>query len=332
MPPKPKPAFPNPAVTLPGEADVLANVLADLSDHAAKLVYADWLEEHNDKRGPLLRNFITAYREGKKLPSTKAASASWRDLVGISVIERTHGTPLAPKTDQLLALARPAIIHNLRTGSDKSLAVGASKLGGRPDLPEGTEWPEYDDVPLAFLGQFNLADFRPTPVARELPDSGLLSFFCLHDEDLSPDDFTKGTWRVLHFPDTAELVRHEWHDELDYEAMLLCCRLEFSEGISLPGLHSPWKKELQKIIPNKDDKDHEYENAHDGLLRGDHLLGYPHPLRDDVLGKKTVRHLLTLGDYDEWGWTDGDVLYFTIAEADLKQHRFDRVRFHLEVY
>ena len=47
---------------LPGEADVLANVLADLSDHDAKLVYADWLEERDDRRGPLLRKFVTAYQ------------------------------------------------------------------------------------------------------------------------------------------------------------------------------------------------------------------------------------------------------------------------------
>ena len=45
-----KPAFPKPAAVLPGEAGVLATVLADLSDHDAKLVYADWLQDRGEER------------------------------------------------------------------------------------------------------------------------------------------------------------------------------------------------------------------------------------------------------------------------------------------
>src|SRR4051794_23842402 len=103
----PRPAIPNPAATLPGEADILANVLTNLSDDPAKLVYADWLEEHDDPRGPLLRRFVTAYRGSKKLPQAKSTPQPWRDLVGITLIARLRGTDLAARTDQLLALARP---------------------------------------------------------------------------------------------------------------------------------------------------------------------------------------------------------------------------------
>src|SRR5215475_9549945 len=116
MPTTPQPAFPKPTAVLPGETDILANVLADLSDHDAKLVYADWLEEHDDKRGPLLRKFVTAHRTGKKLP--------------------------APKTDALLAIVQPALTLDYVKAPEKSLAVGRSKFGGQPDLPASAEWPE----------------------------------------------------------------------------------------------------------------------------------------------------------------------------------------------
>src|ERR1700744_4029910 len=95
----PKPALPNPAATLPGEADILANVLTDLSDDHAKLVYADWLEERDDPRGPLLRKFVNAYRAGKKLPSVKSAPKPWCDLVGLTLIAKLRTTVLAPETD-----------------------------------------------------------------------------------------------------------------------------------------------------------------------------------------------------------------------------------------
>src|SRR4051812_45376484 len=128
---KSKPAFPYPAATLPGEADILATVIANLADHDAKLVYADWLEEHGDPRGPLLRNFVTAYRAGKKLPKATAAPAPWRALVGITLLTKIRGTALAPKAEQLLALPMPAISFRSMRAAESRLPIGVSKLGGR---------------------------------------------------------------------------------------------------------------------------------------------------------------------------------------------------------
>ena len=129
--PAPKPAIPNPAATLPGEADILANVVANLADDHAKLVYADWLEDRDDPRGPLLRNFVTAYRAGKKLPAVKSAPQSWRDLVGITLIEQARPA-LARHTDTFLRLARPASTFEATQEPGANLEVGASKLGGLP--------------------------------------------------------------------------------------------------------------------------------------------------------------------------------------------------------
>ena len=34
----------------------------------------------------------------------------------------------------------------------------------------------------------------------------------------------------------------------------------------------------------------------------------------------------------DWGWLDGDVVYFTLPEDDLKQGRFDRVKMTMECF
>jgi hypothetical protein len=63
--------------------------------------------------------------------------------------------------DQLLPLARSTVL--LGVAPAESLALGTSKLGGVPDLPEGVDWPRTDDGLMAFLGQMDLA---------ALPDAG----------------------------------------------------------------------------------------------------------------------------------------------------------------
>jgi uncharacterized protein YwqG len=74
-------------------------------------------------------------------------------------------------------LTLPAIAIEAHAASDDDLPVGASKLGGQPDLPPDTEWPEHNGQPLGFLAQFNLAEVAPYDVESLLPRTGLLSFF-----------------------------------------------------------------------------------------------------------------------------------------------------------
>ncbi len=314
MPAKSQSALPNPAAVLPGEADVLANVLADLSDHDAKLVYADWLEEHDDPRGPLLRKFVTAYRAGKKLPAVKSAPEPWRDLVGITLIEKAQEW-LASHTDKFLRLARPAFRLESSDTPDEDIPIGANKLGGLPDMPVDAEWPEWERGTLSFIGQVNLAGLAPSPVGRELPSVGLLSFF-REEEAIDREDV--GGWRVFHFPDTSRLLRHERPPSLGQWGQPQPQSLTFTETLTLPDFdYSPVSDELGL--------DNDYEEAY-RQLSPEHLehrlLGHAQPIHNDVLAGKDERHLLTVDI--------GNVLYFTIREDDLRQHRFDRTGFEFE--
>lgn len=324
----PKSAFPLPAAALPGEADVLANVLADLSDHDAKLVYADWLEEHGDKRGPLLRTFITAHRAGKKPPKVTDAPKPWQSLLGFPIFARARDTVLEDMLGDVFAVARPAIEYRTRKEAERGIPVGASKFGGRPDLPAGAKWPRFDDRPLSFLGQINLAELAASPVARKLPAAGLLSAFCAYDDDDGNDDFPKGSWRLFHTPDAAKLVRHELDAELPDESRFPSCRVEFAETLSLPAPDSPEGQSL-----NLDDA-HPAEDVYRDIYYNqcsNHLLGHVYPIQG-YNWKKGTRHLLTIDSNDQtgWGFGDGGALYFALSEDALAKKRFDLVKMDMD--
>jgi uncharacterized protein (TIGR02996 family) len=329
----PNTALPAPAAALPGEADILATVVANLADDTAKLVYADWLEERDDLRGPLLRECVTAFRAGKKLPVVKAAPRPWRDLVGITLMKKLVAAKLRPYTDAILRLARPALSFNSVRASEAKLPLGASKLGGWPDVPPGTEWPEFDDCPMRFLAQFNFADLAASLACRDLPASGLLSVFALCDnEEGNPEYDPNGKWRLFYFPDTSALFRHRYDEEAKYDPFFTPCRLTFAETLTVPDPDSPWKKEL-----GFGDDDEAEDNYQELLVEdlgnpGHRLLGYGNGRSNDVHGRKDVRHLLTLDSDNkpDWVWGDGGLACFMLSEGDLKARRFDRVRVQVQ--
>jgi uncharacterized protein (TIGR02996 family) len=146
--------FPDPAAVLPGESEMLSAVLADLTDDLPKLVYADWLEERDDPRGPFLRAFTTAARNDGKLPKPGKLSKSWLDLIGVRAVMavRELELPMPFPPDQFLRDARPALAFTSKKTKDRFLPVGASKFGGEPDVPAKFRWPRYEyGGPLAFL-------------------------------------------------------------------------------------------------------------------------------------------------------------------------------------
>jgi len=113
---------------------------------------------------------------------------------------------------------RPAVRFAARREPDAAMDIGATKLGGAPDLPHGTRWPTWtppgtaDPRPLQFLGQVNLADAAAAaPGPLGLPAEGQLSFFA----DLGVDGQSvggldlaqEGGSTVLYSPPLAQFVR-----------------------------------------------------------------------------------------------------------------------------
>src|SRR5947209_14455363 len=74
-------------------------------------------------------------------------------------------------------LARQSI-RLLATETDESfINIGASKLGGVPDLPPGAAWPELKGLPQSFIAQMRLEEVRMYDTDKVLPESGMLCVF-----------------------------------------------------------------------------------------------------------------------------------------------------------
>ncbi|HUR54326.1 MAG TPA: DUF1963 domain-containing protein [Gemmataceae bacterium] len=167
------------------------------------------------------------------------------------VRERVPG--LAAK---VLAQVRPCVNAESARRPDRAIPVGHSKLGGRPDVPDGFEWPARRGVPCWFLAQIDLAALRrpaaplPSraasavrrpvrrPTARpldagfRLPRAGLLSFF-YHDDGGPPGPGS----RVYYFP-PAGLRRAEIVVDTRYAGIhtehLFPRTLTLTQGYCLP--------------------------------------------------------------------------------------------------
>lgn len=88
---------------------------------------------------------------------------------------------LEPAADSIHSLARECIVL-MRGDEAPDAPVGASRIGGLPDVPADFEWPrEADRSPLCFIAQINLADL-PRLTNHPLPATGLLSLFVGTDE------------------------------------------------------------------------------------------------------------------------------------------------------
>ncbi|OAI48081.1 hypothetical protein AYO44_01375 [Planctomycetaceae bacterium SCGC AG-212-F19] len=318
----------NVGAVLPGEVELLARVVADLHDDPPKLIYADWLDERGDQRGPFLRAFVRAVRQGAVLPDSAPFSQAWRNLVGVTVIEGAFQHGLADRIDPILHLALPTITFDAESPGRLEFPIGATKLGGCPDLPSVEDWPLRNELPLSFLGQFNLADFKGTLAARDLPESGILTFFLFNDPSAGMPVEDPGYWRCRFIPGGTALVRCPPHPRLDEaNRVRSACAVQWMETLDLSPLGNP---ELEI-----GDRDLEYGFV-EQLLREERqqvfgfeqLLGQTH-LPTFVFGEHSYpppewQHLVTFQEnhHLDWDWGNHG-LHFFIRTMDLRKQQFD---------
>lgn len=206
-------------------------------------------------------------------------------------VERIRKSKLKKHADEIAGAIRPAVCFEYQHDADAKR--GCCKLGGKPDLPKGTEWPQSpDERPLAFLAQFDLAQCRVESKEWPLPAEGLLSFFYDAEDQpwgISAKDF--GAWRVLYIPPGTPLAATPYPKNLDDDARFEAVVLKPHPVHSLPSRCTIVERELTALEAIDDSLEEAYDELAEELesapgltLSSPQLGGWPREIQNEMSG------------------------------------------------
>lgn len=156
--------------------------------------------------------------------------------------------------DRMMKVLQGQLQELMRNESHLSTKISSvhedslSFFGGKPFLPADFQWPRYtldDDLPLAFLGQLNLADVAPFDTEGLLPRQGILSFFYeLDTMEWGSSPELRDCFRVFYFSEPVLLVPAVFPQDLDEAYQLPRAPVSFTSRKSLPS----WE-EYADLVP-----------------------------------------------------------------------------------
>jgi uncharacterized protein YwqG len=192
-------------------------------------------------------------------------------------------------SENLLAVAQPAVLFELSPGDELEIPIGDSKIGGAPDLPSDYQWPQWKNKPMGFIGQVNLATVSKFDLTNLLPKEGVLSFFYdLYEQPWGYDPKKLGFSRVEYFHPAVSLTRRELPDN---ENRLKCSHVAFSPSLTIPDPVSPAFIELKLQHNLNQDEIEMYPELRNQLLSyyrqtknttNHHLLGFSDNIQNDM--------------------------------------------------
>lgn len=212
-------------------------------------------------------------------------------------------SPLTEHADAIMNEARPAVKMNAFFVETGDIPTGASRMGGAPDLPPGTSWPQNNGRPVEFLTQIDFAEAMRGHAVPGLPTAGSLAIF--HDfktvYDGNYDDPRR--WQLLHFDDPSDsLVRMNQPGE-PVEAFNLC-ELGFEPEICLPS-------DLVLRYSSEENGQEAWDYFDDALWGMEYgpchrLGGHPMLIQSDPLDYDGRQFVMQIDTDDEVGWMWGD--------------------------
>lgn len=260
--------------------------------------------------------------------------------------------------DQILQqIVRQAALLQTRAASDESLPVGASKLGGKPDLRHGLEWPlvnfaknPHHNEPLAFLGQINLTDVAKAGAQIPgVPKEGMLSVFSAYGWILEDnyDNWQPYSNVVLYTSPSQPLERRDLPESLSQYKPFCTLAVDPVAMLSLPN----HRHELELSSLNWTDEEYErFDNMQMAFrsLQMFHRTGsfdsfsphhrfggyatFPQMFPDELQDDRNACMLVQFGSDNDWcsgmNWA-GDGGDFVVY-CDPRSERFEPVQVFIQ--
>ena len=160
--------------------------------------------------------------------------------------------------EKLESLGKNSI--QLKIARKETYKLGATRFGGKPDVPPDFVWPTYEgesydhvvkDRPLTFLAQFNCEELAQFDKEHLLPDHGLLSFFYETDTQCwgyDPND--KGCARVYWFEDMSALSAADFPADMGEDFKFPMVKIQIAQKTSYPS----WT-DFSEVFPDEKDYD-----------------------------------------------------------------------------
>lgn len=263
--------------------------------------------------------------------------------------------PFNKLPDRVKAQMRRSLRMKTMRCEMNTLPIGASRIGGIPDVPPGFNWPRYKDSPLSFIAQIHLAEIPVEMIDLPLPQTGSLIFFYDSQQrtwGFDPEDRGSAAVFFTESPPDA-LIRTNAPTDTPEMGLFDCCRMEFEPSANLP---DAWSIHYQPELSDSeretlleyfdwyhsktDEPNHrigghadcvqnpmelECQLVTNGLYCGN-STGYQDPRRASLEATaKDWKLLLQIDSDDEASmmWGDVGMLYFWILEADLRDCKFE---------
>ena len=192
--------------------------------------------------------------------------------------------------EKFLSLLKPCFRINYNLSSDENIELGASKVGGLPDMPFNIDWPKYNDHYLTFFCQLNLADIK----SEQLPDKGIIYFFVWAVPNYSYSG-KKESCRIIYTEDTNNLRRLDFPGELDPRSKFAPSTMHFYESVSYPDDESAWLRGLFDEVHQQgilyEQLKYILEGYHGSKFTEDKVLGYDFAIQDSAQGYWPIGYL-----------------------------------------
>ncbi|PWK16878.1 DUF1963 domain-containing protein [Xanthomarina spongicola] len=135
--------------------------------------------------------------------------------------------------EKLIKMIRPTVGINTKASNDKTLKVGKSKIGGKPDLPKEFEWPRANGKPMLFCAQYNLSELTKFDQENILPNKGFFYIFLSLDEEWKEFNGVNQEFKFV-YSESENIIRTEFPKDLEENQSFKTAIIEYFEFYTIP--------------------------------------------------------------------------------------------------